>query len=164
MKLLLFILILTAYFNPVNSQTASASAYGRVNVIQPLSITSISGSLDFGEIILTGSTTNYTITPQQGQQFRIIGNPGRSVSITFNQTNLTNSTWVGTYGGTIGFLTFVPAVINNLNNNIVSGNFYPLITSGSVAMMELRVGGSITVSASQPQGYYSGIFTISVSY
>ena len=164
MKQLLFITLFVAFITSVNCQTASTSASGSANVIQPLSITSTGGSLDFGEIILTGSTASYQITPALGQQFRIIGNPGRSVSITFNQISLSNSVWVGLNGGTVGTLIFGPRVVNTLNNVIVSGNFYPLETSGTVAILDILTGGSITVSSTQPPGNYTGIFTISVSY
>lgn len=164
MKQLLFIISFTAFFNTVNCQTASTNASGRANIVQPLSITSTGGSLDFGEIILTGSIANYQITPALGQQFRIIGNPDRSVSITFNQISLSNSVWVSLNGGTVGTLTFTPAVVNMINDVIVSGNSYPLTISGTVAILDIQAGGSITVSSSQPQGNYTGIFTISVSY
>lgn len=164
MKRLLFIFIIVTFVNNAQSQSASSTALGRANILQPISITSISGALDFGEIILTGTSTNYQINPALGQQFLITGNPGRSVSITFNQITLSNANWVAFNGGSMGILTFMPSVVNSNNNVIISGNFYPLINSGTVAMMYIRAGGSITVSSNQPPGNYSGIFTISVSY
>ena len=164
MKQLLIVFLFTTLFITGNSQTASRTASGRVNAVQPLSITSTGGSLNFGDIILTGSLANYQITPALGQQFRIVGNPSRSVSITFNQISLSNSVWVSLNGGTSGTLVFIPAVVNSVNNPITSGNFYPLVTSGAVAILDIRVGGSITVSSTQPQGDYTGTFTISVSY
>ena len=164
MKQLLIVFLFTTLFITGNSQTASTTASGRVNVIQPLSIASTGGALSFGEIILAGSIAGYQITPAFGQQFRITGNPGWSVSITFSQISLSNSVWVGLNGGTIGSLTFTPNVVNSLNSPITSGNFYSLVTSGAVAILDVRVGGSITVSSTQPHGNYTGIFTISVSY
>jgi hypothetical protein len=164
MKQFLFVFLFITFFITGNCQTASTTASGRVNVIQPLSITSTGGALNFGEIILTGSIASYQITPAQGQQFRITGNPGRSVSIAFNQISLSNSVWVSLNGGTVGSLTFTPTVVNSLDNPITSGNFYALVTNGAVAILDIRVGGSITVSSTQPQGDYTGIFTISVSY
>lgn len=164
MKQLMFGILFVICCINVSGQIASTTAAGRANVIQPLSITSTGGELNFGEIILTGSTSAHQITPAQGQQFRILGNPGRSVSITFNQINLSNLGWVSLNGGTIGSLTFEPLVVSSSNSPIISGNFYPLQTSGSIAILDLRVGGLITVSSSQPQGDYTGLFTISVSY
>ena len=164
MKQLLIVFLFIIYSNVVNCQTASTTASGRVNAVQPLSITSTGGALNFGDIILTGSLANYQITPALGQQFRIVGNPSRSVSITFNQISLSNSVWVSLNGGTTGTLVFIPAVVNSVNNPITSGNFYPLVTSGAVAILDIRVGGSISVSSTQPQGDYTGTFTISVSY
>jgi hypothetical protein len=164
MKQLLIVFLFITLFVTGNSQTASTTASGRVNAVQPLSITSTGGALNFGDIILTGSITNYQITPALGQQFRITGNPGRSVSITFNQISLSNSVWVSLNGGTVGSLTFTPTVVNSLNNPITSGNFYALVTSGAVAILDIMVGGSITVNSTQPHGDYKGIFTVSVSY
>ena len=164
MKQGLFVLCVVAFAYTASCQTASTSATGRANIIQPLSITSTGGALDFGEIILTGSISNHQILPTNGQQFRIMGNPGRSVTITFNNAGLSNSTWVSTYGGSVGSLTFSPVVTNNLNNRLVSGNSYALQSKGSVAILDILVGGSITVGGSQPQGNYTGIFVISVSY
>jgi hypothetical protein len=164
MKRLLFVFLLITHSNVINCQTASTTASGRVNAIQPLSIASTGGTLNFGDIILTGSIASYQITPALGQQFRITGNPGRSVSITFNQINLSNSVWVSLNGEMVGSLTFIPTVVNSLNNPITSGNFYALVTSGAVAILDIRVGGSITVSSTQPHGNYTGIFTVSVSY
>jgi hypothetical protein len=165
MKLLSIIIIYFSIDITGYCQTSStATASGSVNVIQPLSIASTGGSLSFGEIILTGSPANYQIAPAQGQSFRILGHPGRSVSIIFNQITLDNSVWVGLNGGTIGSLTFTPNVIDFSNNLITSGNFYPLATSGATAILDIRVGGSISVGASQPYGDYVGTFTISVSY
>ncbi len=164
MKLLYLLFILILFFDQAVCQTASTNAIGRVNVIQPLSITSTGGALDFGEIVLTGSTSLYQLSPTNGKFFRIIGNPGRSVTISFNQVTLNNSNWATTNGGALGTLLFSPQVVNNLNSPIINGNAYPLQASGSVAILDIRVGGAITVNAAQPQGDYTGIFIISVSY
>lgn len=162
---LLFIVILFNFFTIwAMGQSASTTASGTVNIIQPLSITSTGGNLDFGEIIVTGSTNTYQILPAQGQYFQIMGHPGRSVSIVFNSVNLNNAVWIGLNGGTIGSLLFVPVVVNNLNEVIISGNFYPLLVSGSMGILDIRVGGSISVGANQPHGDYVGTFTVSVSY
>jgi hypothetical protein len=163
-KQLLFGIFLISLNNAVIGQTASTVASGRINVVQPLSITSTGGTLNFGDIILTGSTGTFSIEPAQGQQFRIVGNLGRSVSIIFNQITLSNSDWVALTGGTIGSLTFIPKIISSANDPITSGNFYHLIPNGRVAILDILVGGSITISSTQPQGDYSGQFTISVSY
>ncbi len=162
---LLFVVILCCVFSfGAIGQTASTTASGSVNVILPISITSTGGNLDFGEILLTGSTVVYQILPMQGQYFQIMGHPGRSVSIIFNQVNLSNAIWVGLNGGTVGNLIFTPAVVNSQNQTITSGNFYPLIINGSTGILDIRVGGSMSVSANQPHGDYVGTFTVSVSY
>jgi len=164
MKLLFIAILFNVFTFGAMCQSASTSASGTVNIIQPLSITSTGGNLDFGDIILTGSTTTYQILPSQGQYFQIMGHPGRSVSIVFNSINLSNAIWVGLNGGTVGDLLFVPVVVNSQSEPIISGNFYPLIINGSMGILDIRVGGSISVTANQPHGDYIGTFTVSVSY
>lgn len=164
MKLIFVVILCYAISFEAIGQTASNTASGSVNVILPISISSIGGSLNFGEILLTGSSTVYQILPAQGQYFHITGHPGRSISIIFNQVSLSNAIWVSLNGGTIGNLLFTAVVVNNQNQPIISGNFYPLVTNGSTGILDIRVGGSISVSANQPHGDYVGTFTISVSY
>jgi len=164
MKLIFVVILCFAFSFGAIGQTASNTASGSVNIILPISITSLGGNLDFGEILLTGSSTVYQLLPAQGQYFQIMGHPGRSVSLIFNQVDLSNAIWVTLYGGTVGNFIFTPVVIDSQNEPIVSGNFYPLINNGSTGILDVMVGGSISVSANQPQGDYVGTFTISVSY
>ena len=164
MKFLFVVILCFAFSFGAIGQTASNTASGSVNIILPISITSMGGSLDFGEILLTGSTMVYQIVPMQGQYFQIMGHPGHSVSIIFNQVNLSNAIWVGLNGGMVGNLVFTPVVVNSQNEPITSGNFYPLIVNGSTGILDIRVGGSINISANQPHGDYVGTFTVSVSY
>lgn len=164
MKLIFVVILYFAFSFDAISQTASNTASGSVNIILPISITSIGGNLDFGEILLTGSSTVYQLLPAQGQYFQIMGHPGYSVSITFSQVDMSNAIWVSLYGGTVGNLIFTPVVVDSQNEPIVSGNFYPLTNNGSTGTLDVMVGGSINVSAIQPHGDYVGIFTISVSY
>ncbi|MCU0415458.1 MAG: DUF4402 domain-containing protein [Ignavibacteriaceae bacterium] len=164
MKILIVAVLIYIFSVVAIGQSASTTASGTVNIIQPLSITSLGGSLDFGEIIITGAATTYQILPAQGQYFQILGHPGRSVSIIFNLVNLSNAIWVGLNGGTIGTLVFTPQVVNNLNEPIISGNFYPLTINGTMGELDIRVGGSITVQPNQPHGDYIGNFIVTVSY
>ena len=164
MKLIFVVILCFAFSFGAIGQTASNTASGSVNIILPISITSVGGNLDFGEILLMGSSTVYQLLPIQGQHFQITGHPGYSVSITFNQVDMSNAIWVSLNGGTVGSLIFAPVVIDSQNEPIVSGNFYPLINNGSTGVLDVMVGGSISVSANQPHGDYIGTFTITVSY
>jgi len=164
MKLLFVSILVCVFSSGAIGQSASTNASGRVNIIAPISITSTSGNLDFGDVILIGSAANYQIAPAEGKFFHILGHPGRSVSIIFNQINLSNAIWVGLNGGNVGTLVFTPVVVNSQNEPIISGNFYPLIINGSIGILDIRVGGSINVSANQPHGDYIGTITVSVSY
>lgn len=164
MKLIFVAILCFAFSFGAISQTASNTASGSVNIILPISITSLGGNLDFGEIILIGSSTVYQLLPAQGQYFQIMGHPGYSVSITFNQVDMNNAIWVSLNGGIVGNLIFNPVVVDSQNEPVVSGNFYPLVNNGSTGILDVMVGGSVSVNANQPHGDYTGTFTISVSY
>ncbi len=162
LKKVFFIVLLFNSF--ILSQVTSTDAIGTVNLVSPLAITAGAGNLDFGEIILTGSVQSKTILPQAGQVFNITGQPNLHITITFTSAILTNAQWVSLYGGTIGNITFQPNVVTNDFKKVTSGKNYKLSNSGSIGSLDLLVGGSITVSANQPQGDYTGLFTITVSY
>lgn len=168
-KYLLFSLIVlfTNSFAQINSTSATAS----VNMIMPLSITAISSTINFGEIVLSRNSFVRYLTPAEGAIFKIIGHPGRSVTVSYNFSELSNSQWVGQNGGTVGTLSFFPEVVHTGSNSsyqnpvtVQNGNSYILITSGSVGVLYIWVGGSINILTNQPAGDYIGTFNVTVSY
>jgi len=146
------------------SQVTSTSARGIANLIVPLSIKPVSGDLDFGEIILTGTPATESILPKDGKLFEITGHPNRFVTITFDKVKLDNSQWVAVYGGNTGTLIFYPDIETDNGTKIHSGDSKRLISYGLLGKLNLWVGGSINIAANQPQGDYRGLFVISVSY
>ena len=145
-------------------QVTSADAVVTVNMLSPLSIAAGSGNLDFGEIVLAGSQVTKTIQPVDGQVFNITGQPNLHITITYNSVTLTNSQWASIYGGAIGNIAFVPNVETSNFRKVTSGKNYKLSNKGTIGTLDILVGGTITVAANQPQGDYTGLFTITVSY
>lgn len=143
-----------------NSISGTASVYAAV----PLSIQAVNPNLDFGEIILTGSSFTASVAPQNGADFRITGHPERGVTITYSSITLDNSQWVNLYGGTVGQITFTPYIIRDDNTIILSGNSYILSNDLLGGTLRMFIGGSIDIAAIQPHGDYTGIFAITVSY
>ncbi len=145
-------------------QVTSADAVVTVNMLSPLSIATGAGNLDFGEIVLAGSPVTKTIQPIDGQVFNITGQPNLHITITFNPVTLTNTQWVSLYGGTVGNIAFTPDVETSDFKKVTSGKNYKLSNKGTIGTLDLLVGGTINVTANQPQGDYTGLFTITVSY
>jgi len=171
LKLLSICILAIILTRDVFPQTVSTTGNASVNLIRPLSITSLSGEINFGEIILTGAPTVQTLSPQQGRVFRVEGQPSRFTTVTFNSVNLSNSVWVITNGGSIGSLVFTPLVVHTAASAsyenpviVVSGNSYSLVSSAGTGLLYLWVGGNINIASSQPQGDYTGTFNITVSY
>jgi Domain of unknown function (DUF4402) len=160
-KFFILVIILNSF---ALGQVTSADAVVTVNMLSPLSIATGAGNLDFGEIVLAGSPVTKTIQPVDGQVFNIIGQPNLHITITYNSVTLTNTQWVSLYGGTIGNIAFVPNVESSDFKKVTSGKQYKLSNKGSIGTLDLIVGGTITVAANQPQGDYTGLFTITVSY
>ncbi len=165
-------IIVLIVFLSVNiyAQSGSASANVTANVVTPISIIT-TGNIDFGDVIVMPNAYQVTKSPDSGSKHEVQGNPNSSVTISFNSVTLDNFSWVAQHGGTTGTMTFVPEVKHTGTNpnyvnptNVTNGGVYQLIDVGGVGKLYLWVGGSITVNANQPVGYYTGTFVINVSY
>ena len=66
--------------------------------------------------------------------------------------------------GLLEILLFIRMLKQMILKKLTSGKHYKLSNKGSIGTLDLLVGGSITVAANQPQGDYTGLFTITVSY
>ncbi len=170
-KLISLFIIFVSINDFIFSQNSSNYLAANVNLIMPLSVTTINGQINFREIILTGSTMEINLSPQFGSLFRIEGHPGRSVTINFSVQNLTNINWVNQFGGTVGQLVFTPSVVTTgsspdylLPKSVSNGGSINLVNSNGIGIAYLWVGGTISISSNQPQGDYEGIFNLTVSY
>jgi hypothetical protein len=143
-----------------SSQNASATAY----LVVPISIKSTLGDLDFGEIILTGSSSQEVLAPRNGKLFVVSGHPGRNVTFTYSPVTMDNTSWVLTSGGNVDKLEFIPDVELANGTKINSGDAARLILNNGLGELDVWVGGSIKISANQEPGDYTGRFTLNVSY
>ncbi len=163
------IILLTSFSYAQSSASASVQVLAQLK--KGLSISLIGGNLNFGEIILNGSAQTPSITPASGANFRVIGHPNKSVTITFSSVTLDNNAWVASNGGSNGTMTFTPTVKHtgsdqtyNNPNDVVSGNSYTLVNQAGDGYLYLWVGGSLAIAANQPHGDYVGTFNITVAY
>lgn len=152
------------------AQSGSASASVTANVITPITIIT-TGSIDFGDVIVMPNPYVVTKSPAEGSRHEIQGNPNSSVTISFSSVTLDNFSWVAQHGGTTGTIIFTPEV-NHTGTNpnytnpspVTSGGVYTLTDVGGIGKLYLWTGGSISINANQPVGYYTGTFVINVSY
>lgn len=163
MKKLVIALSIFVFSSLVTTSYAQSSASDNVpvtaNLLVGLTITHISGNLDFGDIVVTSSPQNPSKTPDQGAVFQVTGNASTPVTVTYNNVTLSN--------GATGTMTFTPSV-EYTNSSSYSGAA-SVSSGGSVTLTSggnswLWVGGSLAVAANQEAGAYSGTFTISVAY
>ena len=159
--LLLFLIISSINFA---QSTGYQSGSAGVNLVMPLSIQSGSGDLDFGEILVTNSTSKETIIPRNGKEFIVKGEARRNISVVFNDVELNNLLWLSNRSGTAGTLTFIPNVTLENSKKIKSGANIVLNQVGLIGEVKFLVGGSITIRKNQPAGDYEGLFIISVTY
>ncbi|MGB9665572.1 MAG: hypothetical protein ACPL25_11745, partial [Ignavibacteria bacterium] len=123
-------------------------------MIKPLSITAINSSINFGEIILSGSAFIYTLHPSQGAIFKIEGHPNRNVVISYNYSSLSNAQWVAQNGGTVGSLNFTPNVVHtgsspvyDLPEPVMNGGSYPLPEVDRNGILYIWIGGSLNIQS-----------------
>lgn len=172
MKTLLTFLFATVFtFSVFAQSTANSSATVTASLIKGLSISQVGGNLDFGEIMLTGSVQTPTIASNNGASFKVIGHPGKSITVTFGTVSLTNDAWVTANGGTNASLLFTPSVSQTGSSSsytgpsaVTSGNVVPLVNVSGDGNLYVWVGGSLAIASSQAQGDYTGTFTLSVAY
>ncbi len=159
---ILFILLfsLNSYAQSIGYQTGTASA----NLILPLSIETGIGDLDFGEIIVNGTSSRERILPKNGKEFIVKGEASRNITVIFNDVELTNHLWLSNNSGENGKLVFVPDVVLENSQSVESGDNVILKPNGLIGEVKFHVGGIIDVDATQPLGDYEGVFVISVFY
>ena len=166
--LFLFLCIITNSYAQHNPQ---ASSIVRVSLVKGIQLDQISGNLDFGEIIQPTSQTTIRKSPDNGVVFLLNSHPNKNVSVQYSSSTLSNSTWVNENGGNTSSLTFNPEVVHTGSNSVfqnpvemISGNSYSPANAGSIALMNIWVGGSLQIVPNQSHGDYSGTFTIMLAY
>lgn len=165
----LFVLALSSNSFAQNQSMASAAI--NATLVKGLNINLVNGDLDFGEVVQSGISTKVTKTPDKGIYLKVNGHPGHDVVIDYNNTLLSNKPWSDSYGGMEGNLLFQPEVEYSNSepdylhaNPVIGGNSYTLSNSIDKASLHLWIGGEIDIPQDQPDGDYSGQFSVTVSY
>lgn len=174
-KILLVLIVVFACGSSAFAQsTANTTATVNIALIRGLTITtSGSNTLDFGEIVVTGSSQSSSITNANGQKFLITGHPGYPTTVNYSSSvTLNNNAWVATNGGTQSTLTFTTNTADETGlsstytdpDEIESGSSINLPNNSGIGTLYLWIGGAIAVPANHPQGDYVGTLNVSVAY
>lgn len=173
MKLLikvLLIIVIPFSFN-YSQKSSNAMAVVSAKLVKGLGTQTISGDLNFGDIVLSGSGSTVNKNPGEGMEIKITGHPGKNILMTFSPLEIDNYEWVSQNGGENGTLTFTPNIEQTSNNasyinavQVISGNSYTLPNINGEGGLYIWVGGNVQINDNQPAGNYSGTFQINISY
>lgn len=146
----------------------TATATAEAEILEALELNLAEGTLDFGSIVVNGG--DFLVLDPDGSmdctgkdvvcvgtpntpRFTVDGTADKAVSITLpTSITLTNTTTGGTTGD--------DAMTVNAFTSDAAGNEVTL-TGGSA---EFRVGGTLTIGATQNPGVYDATFNVSVDY
>lgn len=176
MKKILFIVMLFCLYGSSAFAQSSANTNANVNIalIRGLTITTTgTNTLNFGEVVVTTSSQNVSITNENGQKFLVTGHPNRATTVTYSSSaTLNNNAWVGVNGGTQSTITFTTNTADETGSSstytgpeeLESGEQINLPNVSGIGTLYLWIGGSIAIPANQPQGDYVGTINVSVAY
>ncbi len=146
----------TAAFASTGAQAATATATARAQILQQLTVTR-TADLDYATIVTGAAASTVVVTPGGVRTCGVgLVCTGTATAAAFNVV------------GTIGQVATVsvPATVSLVSG----GNTMSSTLVSSTALMTLaavnnfQVGGTLSVGASQADGAYAGVFTVTVNY
>jgi hypothetical protein len=168
-KILLLLVVPVTFI--YSQSSGNAVAVVSAKLIKGLGTQSIGGNLNFGDIVLTNSSSTIYKNPDEGMEIKISGHPEKNIILTYQPIEINNSQWVAVNGGEEGALSFTPEIEHTSGNAsytnaspVVSGGTYTLQNSDGEGIMYIWIGGNIQINDNQPAGNYSGVFQINISY
>ena len=176
LKLSVFLLVTFIVTSSIYAQSsASSNVTVNASLVKGITVNQIDASIDFAELVLTGSATSQTIDPDAstGANLEIVSHPNRGVTVSFSNVTLSNSTWATPLGATTGTMTFVPDIEHTSNESVYadgtpvtvsSGSSYTAANTSGSGYLYLWIGGSISISETQAPGDYTGTLTVNVAY
>ena len=152
----------------------SATATVSIRISKALAISNVGGSLDFGDLLESGTGSNPSITQAAGANFLVTGHPNRAVTINYSDVTLTNDAWNSTNSFTGNDATILfSADMNHTGSSSTwvagtpvstGGDSHNLVNVTGTGTLYLWVGGSLAIAANQNIGDYTGTLTVSVAY
>ena len=145
-----------AAFASTSAQAATATATARAKILQQITVTR-NADLDYATIVTGAAASTVIVTPAGARTCGVgLVCTGTATAADFSVV------------GTIGQVATVsvPATVslvsgaNTMSSTLVSST--ALMTLAAVN--NFQVGGTLSVGASQPDGSYAGVFTVTVNY
>ena len=167
-KILCAALAATAFATPAFAQTvASEPAEARGTVLLPLTLTEDT-DLDFGTVLASAAAGQVIINATSGLRSVSGGvtgvaiNPGHRAQFTGYGTPATNVSLSLTYPAFLTSGTNVVAVDPVLGMYFDAGGATRTINAAGT--FQVGVGGAFNIAANQPNGVYTGTFTVTAQY
>lgn len=140
---------------------ATTDANGKALILVPLTLTKVK-DLDFGTVV-TSSTSGSITIPADGSIETVTG----GVTPTSAPASRAQFAGAGTPNEQVDLFLAPPATIKDGNGNSmpISLNLESTtVTIDSTRAFFVGVGGTVTVGANQPDGVYTGTFTVLAQY
>lgn len=154
-----------AFASPAMAQTtASEPAEARGTVLLPLTLTE-DANLDFGTVLASAAAGTVSINADTGARSVTLGvtgvaiNPGHRALFTGYGTPNTQVNLSITYPA---FLVSGANVVGVTSLNFDSGG--TTRTLNAAGTFQVGVGGDFSIAANQPNGLYTGTFTVTAQY
>lgn len=148
-----------AFAAPVPASTDSG---GKALILIPLTLTRVD-DLDFGSVIPSSSSGTVTI-PADGSVRSFTGGVSLVASDAGARAMFAGA---GSVGEQVSIFLAPPASLTDVNGDtmpIAMNLESTKVTIDSTRAFFVGVGGTITVAANQPEGVYSGTFTVLAQY
>lgn len=141
---------------------ASKNANGKALILIPLTLTRVA-DLEFGTVI-ESSTPGTVTVPADGTARSVTGGVTAVASAPGSRAQFAGA---GTPGQTVNIFLAPPANLKDTNGDLLpismsleSSN----VTIDSSHSFFVGVGGTVSVNANQPDGDYTGVFTVLAQY
>ncbi len=153
---------LSALATPANAATNSATTTGKALLLLPLKITKVT-DLDFGTVVSSSTSGTVSIAANGGGQ-SVTGGVTPVASDTGSRAVFAGA---GTAGQQVNIFLAPPANLSDGKGDTVSISMSleaSTVTIDPTRAFSVGVGGTVTVAANQPEGLYTGTFTVLAQY
>jgi hypothetical protein len=154
-----------AFASPALAQTtASEPAEARGTVLLPLTLTE-DANLDFGTVLASAAAGTVNINSDSGARSVTLGVTG----VAINPGHRALFTGYGTPNTQVNLsLTFPAFLVSGANvvgvNALSFDSLGAIRTLNAAGTFQVGVGGDFAIAANQPNGLYTGTFTVTAQY
>jgi hypothetical protein len=149
--------------SPAAAASNSASPTAKALLLLPLTLTKVD-DLHFGTIVSSPVAGTVTINAATG----VRTHAGGVTEVASDPGQRALFDWAGTPNQQVSFdLTYPATLDDGAGNSVLVALLYlqsSSVIAGADGVVEVGVGGSVLISANQPQGLYSNTFQVTANY